>query len=326
MKENKLVDRIRQLRQYHGVLLIDKPKGITSAKVCRILKKVVRPTKLGHAGTLDPEATGLLIVCCGEARKLVSLLQLLPKHYIASIMLGIETDTFDLEGTVVSVQHPPGNWQKQLPTVIGEFCGKRSQMPPKFSAVRIQGKRAYELARLGRNPKVPVREVEIYSLTILHTGTRFFVLDVVCSRGTYIRSLAKDIAGKLGTTGVLADLHRLRIGTFSVWDAMPLEQITKDPQSAIEAFIPLSEAFSFIPHIYLPPHLAKFFRNGGFVPLNEPGIHVRQPDESRCLHLKLETCGVGLVFSHEFTDVPIGLGALDFHQSLLRPKRVFTFG
>jgi tRNA pseudouridine55 synthase len=210
----------------HGWLLIDKPVGYSSAKIVSVVKRKLGLAKAGHTGTLDPLASGLLPVAIGEATKLTSYLLDSIKVYSFTIRFGSETTTDDLEGEVI-------NTSNNLPTIdeiqqiIPKFIGNITQIPPIYSAIRIDGKRAYELARGGLQADMPPRQITIYELSLDGLDSNEATFKVKASKGTYVRSLARDIARALGTYGHVSELRRLASGKFLVNDAILLENVEK---------------------------------------------------------------------------------------------------
>lgn len=210
------------------MLLINKPKGITSHDVIDEVRRITGERRVGHAGTLDPNATGLLIVAVGreDTKKLGNLTKNTNKTYEAEIFLGEERDTDDSEGKVTQMSKditPPG--KEVIKRVLKGFIGEIDQMPPDYSAIKLKGKKAYELARQGQSPKLNTRKVTIHSIKLV--SYKYPMLKIVCdvSSGTYIRSLARDIGKKLGTYGYLKELRRIKVGEFSVEKAQSLQQL-----------------------------------------------------------------------------------------------------
>lgn len=197
-----------------GVLAVDKPGDWTSRDVVNRIQRFVRPTKIGHTGTLDPMATGVLILVLGQATRLVEYAHDLRKTYESEFLLGVSSDTLDTTGCMVAQVNPPiirrSDWTSQMPNWMGTI----RQQPPKYSAIHIAGHRAHELARRGEHFEVPFREVHIYSLELLEFEYPRVRLRVQCSTGTYIRSLGNDIAAALGTCAVMSRLVRTEIGPF----------------------------------------------------------------------------------------------------------------
>jgi tRNA pseudouridine55 synthase len=209
-----------------GFILIDKPKGMSSHDVVEQLRKVTKIKKIGHAGTLDPIATGLLILGIGrDATKKLDKFKNLDKEYIAKIKLGSSSETFDTEGKIEErkVEKIPN--KKEIKEALKEFIGKIKQVPPPFSAKKIKGKKAYELARKGLNVNLKPVEVEIKEIEILEYKWPYLKIKVRCSAGTYIRSLANDIGEKLNCGGLIEELRRTKIGNFSVERAKNISEI-----------------------------------------------------------------------------------------------------
>ena len=209
-----------------GFILIDKPKGITSHDVVDKLREITKIRKIGYAGTLDPLGTGLLILGIGRgATKRLSEFLRLDKEYIAKLRLGAVSDTFDKEGKIEfkKIERIPS--REKIVKVIKEFIGQISQIPPSYSAKKIKGEKAYNLARKGKKVELKPQRVNIYEIKILRYKFPYLEIKVNCSSGTYIRSLASDIGKKLGCGALLEDLRRTRIGNFSAKQAKKLEEI-----------------------------------------------------------------------------------------------------
>ncbi len=248
-----------------GVLLVDKPAGIGSAEVVRKIKAHVRPARVGHLGTLDPFATGLLPILIGEATKLAPFLQDAEKEYAGVIRLGVETDTLDPTGAVVRSAEVPALDAARLAEIAGRFSGKIMQEPPVFSAIKRAGVPLYKLARRGAEVEPPQpREVEISSLEIVPLDSTTLRFVAVCSTGTYMRALARDIGLALGTVAHLAELRRLRSGSFTLERARPLSQVlaalTEHRES--ELLIGLCEALAAMPEAQAGPAETRLLRNG----------------------------------------------------------------
>ncbi len=200
------------------IIIADKPEGVTSFSfIKRLGNEKYRGEKIGHAGTLDKFASGLMIVLVGSATKLSPLFTSFDKEYIASIRFGIETDTLDPEGAVI--RESPLPEEDAVRSVIPDFIGRIRQVPPVYSAIHVDGKRAYREAREGHNVDMPSREVEISSLSLLSLSKEEAVIRASVSKGTYIRSLGRDIASKAGSAGYISALRRLRIGPWTLEDS-----------------------------------------------------------------------------------------------------------
>lgn len=224
----------------HGILLIDKPAGWSSFDVIRKLKGIflatnpgVRPPKLGHAGTLDPMATGLMIVLVGDACKQADLFLKLDKSYSAEVTLGATSDTYDAEGEVVPTTGVAMLKLEQAQSALSTFVGQIQQVPPAHSAIKVGGQRAYALARKGKEVKLQPRQVEIYDITNVAYGWPMLTFDVSVSSGTYIRSLAHDIGQELGVGAYLSGLRRTSIDEYRVVDAVDIHEIKYEMLNAL---------------------------------------------------------------------------------------------
>jgi len=211
-----------------GLLNIDKPAGMTSRDVVNRVQRLVKPHKVGHAGTLDPLATGVLVVAIGPATRLIEYVQRLPKTYQATFRLGFTSDTEDIEGQVKTLPPAAAPTQSQLRAAIPQFLGTIQQTPPAYSALKVEGQRAYKLARRGAAVELAARPVEIHSLEILRYVYPELELLIRCGSGTYIRSLGRDLAQALGTGAVMSALRRQAIGPFEAAAAIPLANWTME--------------------------------------------------------------------------------------------------
>lgn len=212
-------------KSINGIVLVDKPAGITSAEVVRQVKARVRPARVGHLGTLDPFATGLLPIMIGQATKLADLLEHGAKEYEGAIALGIETDTLDRSGKVVREAPVPPLDSEMLARVAAAFVGRTEQVPPVFSAIKREGVPLYKLARRGEAVEpAPARTIEIFRLELRPEGGALIRFNLECSPGTYVRSMARDIGVALGSAAHLAELRRLRSSGFSIAQAHTLEE------------------------------------------------------------------------------------------------------
>ncbi len=207
-----------------GILMINKPKGLTSRDVVNKVSKILNTKKIGHTGTLDPIATGVLVLCIGKATKLVDVITGTDKEYVASVKLGELTDTLDTEGKTLEQRKCFIN-KDELVNVLDSFIGKYDQEVPIYSAVKVNGKKLYEYARRNEKVNLPKRKVEIKKIELLESSNDSYSFKVTVSKGTYIRSLIKDINDKLGVIGVMSDLLRTRQGKFKIDDAYTLENI-----------------------------------------------------------------------------------------------------
>ena len=216
----------------NGIFIIDKPKGITSRDVVNTVVKKLNTKKVGHTGTLDPIATGVLVVCVGSATKLVEELTSNDKEYIATVCLGTLTDTFDSDGKLIK-EEVCLKKKEEIIDALNSFKGTYMQEVPIYSAVKINGKKLYEYARSGKDVKLPKRKVEISSIELIDDieykdNKTIFKFKCSVSKGTYIRSLIRDIAFKLNTVGTMLDLRRIRQGKFKIENSIKLENISED--------------------------------------------------------------------------------------------------
>lgn len=210
----------------NGILVIDKEKGYTSRDIVNIVGKKLGTKKVGHTGTLDPIATGVLVLCIGKSLKLTELLVSNDKEYIARVKLGIETDTLDITGNIVKESKVKDITKEDIEKVLNKFKGKIKQEVPKYSAVSVNGKRLYEYARNGINVKLPVRDVEVFEIELISDVVdNEFSFRCRVSKGTYIRSLIRDIGYELGNCATMVELRRVKQGMFDISEAYSLENI-----------------------------------------------------------------------------------------------------
>lgn len=248
-----------------GILLVNKPQGISSREVVNRVSKYLKVKKVGHTGTLDPLAQGLLILCIGKATKIASLISNYDKEYIAKGIMGIETDTLDLEGKVLFKEKLPNLTNEQFKKVLKTFIGEIKQEVPKYSALKIKGKRLYEYARLNKEVKLPIRDVnikrlELISLSKNQNQIKEFVIFCQVSKGTYIRSLIKDIGLKTGSRATMTFLIRIKQGSFNINDSYSLEDIKQGNYKLIKIIDVLD-----YPKIKVEDRLLKQVKNGGII-------------------------------------------------------------
>lgn len=228
-----------------GLLNIDKPAGMTSRDVVNRVQRLVRPHKVGHAGTLDPLATGVLVVAVGQATRLVEYVQQMPKTYQGTFLLGRASDTEDVEGQVVVLDSPRIPAMEEIQAVLPGFLGTIEQRPPAYSALKVAGQAAYKLARRGQAVELAPRPIEIHEITVLRYAYPDLELLVRCGSGTYIRSLGRDLAEELGTAAVMSALRRLAIGPFIVDRSLRLDDLALD--AVEENLLPAALAASHLP-------------------------------------------------------------------------------
>jgi tRNA pseudouridine55 synthase len=232
-----------------GVLNIYKHPGPTSHDIVDMARRALNMKKIGHAGTLDPLAEGVLLLCIGKATRLSDYLSELPKEYLAEITFGITTSTYDAEGEITS-KCDKEVFEEEVREVLKEFIGEIDQVPPPSSAIRYKGKRLYEYAREGIPVEPPSRRVTIYSFELLefNKAERKGIFRINCSKGTYIRALARDIGERIGTGAYLSKLRRTKVGPFSAEEAFPASELKRENISLIkEKIIPLVDALPHFP-------------------------------------------------------------------------------
>ncbi|MDD4091764.1 MAG: tRNA pseudouridine(55) synthase TruB [Smithellaceae bacterium] len=227
-----------------GIVVIDKPAGLTSHDVVSRVKKILGAKKAGHTGTLDPLATGVLPVCVGEATKLAPFLTADRKMYRATMLLGVETDTQDIQGreTGRSDRAPA---DEEIRTALGRLTGKIQQVPPAFSALKHKGRPLYKYARAGEFPDIAAREVEIFALEVKSIAHPYVTFEITCSKGTYIRTVCADAGRALGCGACLSGLRRLRSGCFTEEMAAPLEEDTAARKALLAKMLPMAQALPF---------------------------------------------------------------------------------
>jgi tRNA pseudouridine55 synthase len=214
--------------QQDGVIVLDKAQGITSAHAIAQIKKKLQLKKIGHAGTLDPMATGILVCLCGTATKKATEFQGGKKTYEGQILLGVTTDTDDLDGEILVKNTVPDITDDFLVQIHKTFQGEISQIPPQVSAIKKDGKRAYDLARKGEVVDIPARQVTIYESSFKKVSDTILFYSVTCSTGTYIRSIARDIGAMLGCGGAIKELRRVASAPFVIADAVRFEDLTEE--------------------------------------------------------------------------------------------------
>lgn len=255
-----------------GILNINKPAGMTSHDVVMHVRRLTGERKVGHSGTLDPMATGVLLICLGQATRVTEYLMLGRKQYRAVVRFGISTDTYDAEGTVTQTVESFRLSQGQIADALAAFQGVIQQVPPPYSAIRHKGKRMYELARRGIPVQVPPRTVEIDKIELVTWEAPCLTLDVTCSPGTYIRSLAYDLGQRLTVGGHLAALTRLASGSWQLQDACTLNDLSEaiEEGSWFHLLHPLDAALRDFERVDLSPDLVRRVSQGQAIPLDHP--------------------------------------------------------
>ncbi len=261
-----MTDRKNQSKEsLNGFVVINKPLGVTSQWVVNRIKRLFGTRRVGHVGTLDPFATGVLPIAMGKANRLADIIHSRPKSYVADLSFGFKTSTGDLEGDIIAqsdiIPRP-----KDIAEILPEFIGQIEQNPPKYSAIRIEGRRAYELARQGKELTLPTRKVEIYSLEVLEFRDCTLKLAISCSSGTYIRSLAEDIAERLGAYGYLSKLVRTSVGAFSIESSITIEELESTDNDLQAALVhPPDDALTHLPAVVLDELEVHRISNGATV-------------------------------------------------------------
>ncbi len=250
-----------------GVILVDKPKGMTSFSLASKVKRLTFSKKSGHAGTLDPLATGVMAVMLGNATKLSEYLTSEDKRYTASIRFGLTSDSMDLDGQII-LKRECNFSEEDLINAIKKFTRKITQIPPKYSAIKVNGRKLYSYARAGEEVEIPSREVEIYEFNLLSFDKEKYeaVVDVYCSKGTYIRSLANDLGEELGCGALLTDLRRTQSGNFHIEHCVSLEELSEENADLSEKIIPCDKVIDFMPVAVVSDEYEKALKNGNPIP------------------------------------------------------------
>lgn len=252
----------------NGIVNIYKEKGYTSHDVVAVLRKVVGQKKIGHTGTLDPDATGVLPACLGRATKVCELLTDHDKTYEALLLLGKTTDTQDISGEVLEERDPGNLTEEEVRSCIESFIGEYDQIPPMYSALKVNGKKLYELAREGKTVERKSRKVQIHGIRILEMNLPHVRMEVDCSKGTYIRTLCHDIGEKLQVGGCMEELERTKVGRFLKEDAVTLDEVRQKMEQGegAELFTPLDQIFAELPAVTVTDAKAWMSYNGNDLP------------------------------------------------------------
>ena len=246
-----------------GIINIYKEKGFTSFDVVAKLRGILKVKKIGHTGTLDPQAEGVLPICIGKATKAVSMLTDTDKTYKTTLLLGQATDTYDIYGNITATKEV-NTTPEEVQAVIDSFIGEIDQVPPMYSAIKVNGKRLYELARAGQEIVRQSRKVTIYNVETHSIDLPRVVFTIECSKGTYIRSLCNDIGIKLGTLGCMEDLVRTKAGIFTIDNSIRLAEIEKlvDKEKINDVIIPVDEVFNLYPKRIIKDEFKNLSING----------------------------------------------------------------
>lgn len=247
----------------NGIILVDKPQDWTSHDVVGKLRGILHERRIGHSGTLDPLATGLLVVFVGRATRAVEFAEADSKEYIAGLRLGVATDTQDITGNILH-ENERNISEAELNAALSEFTGDFQQIPPMYSAIKIGGKKLYELARKGESVERKPRNVNISKLETCGRDGDDYIIDVSCSKGTYIRTLCNDIGEKLGCGACMSSLRRVRAGVFDISQAHTLDEIAAAPEKYV---IPVDELFYDYDELTVSDNIDRKLRNGNYVNL-----------------------------------------------------------
>lgn len=296
-------------RPVNGILLLDKPEGLSSNTALQSVRRLYRAESAGHTGTLDPLATGLLPVCLGEATKFGGSLLESDKSYLATVKLGERTDTGDAAGQVLE-RKEVGVDRTSLEAVLERFRGAIEQVPPMYSAIKQEGQPLYKLARQGRIVERKSRTVQVHRLGLIDFAPPFFSMDVTCSKGTYIRTLAEDVGKALGCGAHITALRRTAVGAFGIADSRSLESLEKISESERDSILmPVDALVASWPKAELPAATAARFRHGEAVQL--PWTCTGD-----------EACKTAV---YDESGVFMGLGSVD-SSGLLKPQRLLKSG
>ncbi len=255
----------------NGIILIDKPQGWTSHDVVGKLRGILHERRIGHSGTLDPLATGLLVVFIGRATRAAEFAEADRKEYVAGLRLGMNTDTQDITGRIISKETDIPD-EPEVRIAIERFRGELEQIPPMYSAVKIGGKKLYELARKGESIERKPRHITIFGLEITGRSDNDYILDVVCSKGTYIRTLCHDIGAALGCGGCMSSLRRTKSGVFSVDNAYTIAEIQEaaDRGEEEKLLLPIDTLFAGYTKLSVDADSEKKLKNGCIINTSSP--------------------------------------------------------
>lgn len=309
----------------NGTLIINKPEGWTSHDVVAKLRGILKTRRIGHAGTLDPFATGVLVVCVDVATRLVQFLVGLDKEYIATVRLGFATDTQDLTGKPISSLVTSNELTaEEVEWMLFEFQGEQKQLPPMFSAKKVDGERLHKAARAGREVERQACDINIYEIAMLQDraftenadGTRDFMMQVKCSSGTYIRTLAHDIGARLGFGAHLSALRRTAVGHFGIDKALSLSEIEKHmAEGTIESKrISLAETVAHLPGLRLDEGMLKLISHGRELAIGATAAARMAEELQRSPQKYVSLCDEG--------DELVGIGELSLEKEVIKPKIV----
>lgn len=291
----------KQWQKVNGLVLLNKPEGLSSNGVLQKVRRIYSAKKAGHTGALDPFATGLLPICLGEATKVSGLLLDSDKRYLATLQLGMATDSGDKDGAEIQSKSVPDHSQQQIEKVLASFLGASTQLPPMYSALKHQGKPLYEYARQGIEIERPERPIRIDIISLLTYSPTEIQFDVLCSKGTYVRTLGEDIAKALGTVGHLTGLHRIQTGCLHADQMVTLAEIEADPANCL---LPFDLPLMHLQALRLNEAETNKIQHGGKLTIDRPKTDwVRLYDPEQRF---------------------IGIGEWQIEKQLLKPKRLFN--
>jgi tRNA pseudouridine55 synthase len=292
--------------------VLDKPSGLTSRDaVDRALPWFPRGTRIGHTGTLDPLATGMLVLCVGTATRLSEYVQRMDKTYRTALLLGARSDTDDADGQIEAAPAGPPPERAAVVHELQAFIGEIEQVPPAYSAAKVSGRRAYDMARKGEEASLQPRRVHIYGIDVRWYAYPRLELEVHCGKGTYIRSLARDLGDRLGCGALVQTLRRLRVGPFTAEDALPLDT---DAATARARLLPVEAAVAALPRVILEAPDVKRLRQGQGVPLANEALSADAP------HRDAEVA----VFDR--ASALVAVAAVNDEKRLLLPVKVLSEG
>ncbi len=265
-----------------GILIVNKAQDMTSHDCVNIVRRATKIKRVGHTGTLDPMATGVLPICIGKATKIADHISLGDKRYEAEFRLGVRTDTYDITGKILE-EHPVDVTEEELTAAIKSFEGEGTQLPPMYSAKKVNGKKLYHLARKGIEVEREPIDIHIYEIHILEIGPRKAKIDVKCSKGTYIRTLIDDIGKKLGCGACMTKLTRTECGIFKLSDPRVVDvmSLKKPDHRCLEKLIPADKLFAHFDMLTFAYEYETKLKNGFYLPLNALGLQDHNVSEGR---------------------------------------------
>ncbi len=289
-----------------GLLIVNKPTGVTSRAVVNQVARLLPRSKVGHSGTLDPLATGILVVCVGAATRLAEFVQAMPKSYQTTIRLGARSDTLDADGRIEQVECPCEPSIDLIGAAIAPLVGTITQQPPQYSALKINGQRAYDLARAGEVPALAPRQVRVDRIELVRFAWPILELEIDCGAGTYIRSIARDLGDALGCGGYVETLTRHRTGNFTLDDAIDPETLSAATIAGF--FRPAIEAVANLPHLTIDMAEVEAVRQGKRLQVAAARVD--------------RTCESGPIALVDSTGTLIAVGEIDLENGSIQPRKV----